>query len=183
MLGYGEFIDRLDKNEVFVFGANKQGFHGAGSAGFASFGVSGNRWREFDYGSKPNGWKGKWNVKGVGEGLQEGSEGKSYALPTVSAPGKKCSLSLDDIANNIAKFYAVAMANPDLRFLVAYSAIENKPNLCGYSNEKLAALFAEAGEIPSNVVFSNSYVKLIEAHLMPFHAQANNQDDIFLPEE
>lgn len=31
--------------EVFVFGSNEQGFHGAGSAGCATRGVSDNTWR------------------------------------------------------------------------------------------------------------------------------------------
>jgi hypothetical protein len=46
----------LEENEVFVFGANSEnGFHGCGSAGFASFGEFGNVWRKYDYASKPNG--------------------------------------------------------------------------------------------------------------------------------
>lgn len=34
---YTNDITKLDNDEVFVFGANLQGFHGAGSAGFATF--------------------------------------------------------------------------------------------------------------------------------------------------
>jgi hypothetical protein len=67
--------------------ATSRGFHGSGAAGFASFGESGNVWRKYDYDKKPVGWKGQWNVKGVAEGLQAGTKGRSYALPTVGFPG------------------------------------------------------------------------------------------------
>ena len=164
---FGEFITKLEPNEVFVFGSNWDaarkwgGFHGAGSAGYASFGRTGNVWREEGYADKPTGWKGKWNVKGVGEGLQEGTEGKSYALPTVTGPGQKRSLSEDQIIENIQRMYECARLHPELEFLVAYSAVGNKPNLCGYAHETLTGLFRSAGEIPGNVTFSGSYTKLI----------------------
>ncbi len=83
----------LAEDEVFVFGSNRDGgFHGSGSAGFASFGEFGNVWRKHDYASKPNGWKGKWNVKGISEGPMLGTEGKSYAIPTVTRAGAKRSI-------------------------------------------------------------------------------------------
>ena len=163
--GYGEFVKDLKPNEVFVFGANwdgkRGGFHGGGSAGYASFGRAGNVWREENYDQKPNGWKGKWNVKGVGEGLQEGTEGKSYALPTVTAPGRRCSLSEEQILENINRMYECAKDHPELRFLVAYSSAGNKPNLCGYTHDTLSGLFKSAGEIPENVIFSDSYTRMI----------------------
>ena len=156
---YGEAVTELKPNEVFVFGSNKNGFHGAGAAGFASFGVTGNRWRYFDYDKKPNGWKGKWNVKGQGEGLQEGTEGKSYALPTVTRAGLKRSLTREQIVENIRTMYLVAKFNHRLRFLVAGS-VDGEP-LCGYSHQELCSMYLEAGPVPENVVFSGSYSKLI----------------------
>ena len=54
-----EKIDQLKENEIFVFGSNKQGFHGGGAAYYAM--------THFDA---------KW---GVGEGLT----GQCYALPTM----------------------------------------------------------------------------------------------------
>jgi len=54
-----EFINQLEKNEIFVFGSNIHGYHGGGAAAFAMarFGA----------------------VWGVGEGLT----GQCYALPTM----------------------------------------------------------------------------------------------------
>jgi len=54
-----EFINQLEKNEIFVFGSNIYGHHGGGAAAFAMarFGA----------------------VWGVGEGLT----GQCYALPTM----------------------------------------------------------------------------------------------------
>jgi hypothetical protein len=160
---YGEFISTLEPNQVFVFGSNLDGFHGGGAAGFASFGKHGNIWRDEDYSSKPRGWKGKWNVKGAGNGYQEGTEGRSYALPTVVRAGWKRSLTLDQIIDNIKTMYEFAKQHPVWEFLVAGSEQGNAP-LNGYTHEDMARAYVQAGtgHIPENVVFSTSYQKLIE---------------------
>lgn len=157
MKTYRGNISSLKENQVFVFGSNIFGFHGAGSAGFASFGIAGNHWREFEYDKKPDGWKGKWNIKGVGEGYQEGMEGKSYALPTVTKAGAKRSLSLAQIQLNISKLYDFARQHPELEFLVAQ---ENKIGLNGYRPEEMGQAF-RATEIPDNVVFEEEFAKLL----------------------
>lgn len=160
MRAYGLAVTKLQKDEVFVFGSNLGGFHGAGAAGFASFGVPGNRWREFGYDRKPNGWQGKWNVKGVKEGLQTGTEGTSYALPTVIRPGAKRSLTRQQIVENIRKMYVCAGMNPGFKFLVAGSKDGSQP-LCGYTHDELCGMYVEAGPIPENVFFSDSYAAAV----------------------
>ena len=87
-------ITHLEDDEVFAFGANEQGFHGGGAAGYASFGATGNLWRSYNYHELPDGWKGKWNVKGK-IGPQQGAEGKSFALVTVTRPGARKSIKVD----------------------------------------------------------------------------------------
>jgi hypothetical protein len=159
---YEEYITKLKEDEVFVFGSNKDfGFHGAGSAGFASFGVSGNRWREFDYANKPNGWKGKWNVKGIGEGFQEGTEGKSYAIPTVTRAGAKRSRTQTEIMFSIRKFYKFAYDHPEWNFYVAQDA---KGGLNGYSGEEMANMFGNiaVGDIPENIYFYKPFYDLVK---------------------
>jgi len=147
----------LAENEVFVFGSNRDGgFHGCGSAGFASFGESGNVWRKHEYDKKPNGWKGKWNVKGTSVGPQVGTEGKSYAIPTVTRAGAKRSISLETIKESIQTFYAFAKSRPHLKFFVAQ---ENKTGLNGYSAEEMASIYS--GEIPENVYFDEGFAKLL----------------------
>jgi len=158
---HSEQITQLKPDEVFVFGSNKcDGFHGAGAAGFASFGRHGNVWREEGYAEKPNGWKGKWNIKGIAEGYQEGTEGKSYALPTVWRAGQKRSLDKNTIIDSIKKLYCFANLHPELKFLVANSVTSKTP-LCGYSNRELALMYIKAGPIPLNVIFSASYSAMI----------------------
>ena len=168
---YGTLIESLSDNEVMVFGSNLDGFHGAGAAGYASFGVSGNRWREFDYASKPDGWQGKWNVKGCSEGIQEGTDGKSYAIPTVVSAGLKRSIKVLDIVSSILKMYNYATEHPDLTFLVAGS-IGRQP-LNGYTHEDMCLMYIKAGEIPSNVIFSSSYTsKIFKRDEVEPHADA-----------
>jgi hypothetical protein len=153
---YKGHVTKLEPHQVFVFGSNIMGFHGAGAAGYASFGVPGNRWREFEYDKKPDGWKGKWNVKGRGSGMQEGTEGKSYALPTVRQAGWKRSLSLGEIRVQIAALYDYAFQHPEYDFLVAQ---ENKMGLNGYTPEEMASIYREGR--PSNVLFEEEFAKLL----------------------
>lgn len=146
-------ITKLEDNQIFVFGSNLSGFHGAGSAGYASFNVAGNHWREFDYANKPHGWRGKWNVKGVGEGFQMGEIGKSYAIPTVTKAGAKRSLTLEQIKESIRKLYNFALRHPLTEFLVAQ---EDKMGLNGYTPEEMAQCW-KSTKIPNNVIFEEKF--------------------------
>ena len=159
MKTYQGHISSLKPNQVFVFGGNLQGFHGAGAAGFASFGVPGNVWRRFNYDQWPDGKQGKWNVKGVAEGLQQGTEGMSYAIPSVTRPGARRSIPLEKIRDSIAKLYAFACSRSDLEFLVAYTV--SGANLNGYTPEEMASVFALC-PIPCNLVFEENFARLIE---------------------
>ena len=157
MKTYSGIIEKLKKDEIFVFGSNLSGFHGAGSAGYASFGVVGNRWREFGYDKKPDGWQGLWNVKGVGVGLQKGREGWSYALPTVAKAGLKRSLSVSGIKINIDNLYATAVYNKDFWFLMAFGG----SSLNGYSSNELASMFGSF-LIPENIVFEAKFYEKVK---------------------
>ena len=54
-------ISTLATNEVFVFGSNRSGFHGAGSAGWAYCGRKGNQYREGNPLLRaPDGTRGFW---------------------------------------------------------------------------------------------------------------------------
>ena len=153
MKTYKGFITELEENQVFVFGSNLDGFHGGGAAGFASFGKPGNFWREEHYHTWPDGEKGLWNIKGRERGYQEGTEGRSYALPTVTHAGAPKSLSKAEIIENIVEFYLYAKYNPDKEFLVAYTMA---PNLNGYTPMEMIEMFACAPP-PPNVVFEERF--------------------------
>jgi hypothetical protein len=55
--------------------------------------------------------------------------------------------------------YAFARLQPDLEFLVAYTA--NGSNLNGYTPDEMAGVFALC-PIPHNMVFEENFAKLIE---------------------
>jgi len=157
MRTYKGFVQELDANDVFVFGANTQGFHGAGAAGYATFGVPGNRWREFDYGSRPFGWKGRWTEKGR-TGFMTGTAGMSYGLITVTKPGARRSISRDQLTANIKELYDFAKNRTDLTFYVAQTA---DGGYNGYSGLEMASFYVKAGALPENMVFDNNFAKLI----------------------
>ena len=146
----------LAEDEVFVFGANSSGWHGAGAAGFTTFGEPGNIWRQHHYHEWFDGAKGKWNEKGK-LGPQVGTEGKSYSIVTVTRAGAKRSIPLDMIRSSIERFYLFAKSRPNLKFFVAQ---ENKIGLNGYSPSEMASIYS--GEIPENVYFDEEFAKLLK---------------------
>lgn len=117
------FITTLAEDEVFVFGSNLAGFHGAGSAGYAMRGTTANTWRTdqafLDIKSGKNSdRRGKWAVYGIGEGIQRGKEGCSYAIPTVERPGYQGKVDIKSFATSIVRLHLFAKTNPQLSFRV-----------------------------------------------------------------
>jgi hypothetical protein len=119
------FIRTLAENEVFVFGSNSTGFHGAGSAGMACRGDAANTWRNDKWfqaaldtplGSPAR--VGKWAIIGVSRGFQVGREGKSYAIETVSHPGKLRSRTRQEIYAQLVELWAFIYEHPELVFVL-----------------------------------------------------------------
>lgn len=126
-------ITELKPNEVFVFGSNAQGFHGAGAAGYAMRGDARNNWRQDEAFRKamqsPVGSldrNGKWAEFGKARGYQVGREGRSYAIETIKRPGRKRSTSRREICKQFIQLWKAAKVRPDLTFLMT-------PVGCGYS--------------------------------------------------
>lgn len=109
-------ITKLEPNEVFVFGSNEAGVHGAGAAKLAlcEFGA-------------------EW---GNGIGLQ----GQSYAIPTKDFDIR--TLSLDIIKHYIDEFLEFAEYTPNSIFLVT----EIGCGLAGYSAKDIAPMFRGASD-------------------------------------
>ena len=143
---YSGDIIKLKENEIFVFGSNPEGRHGAGSAKIAKdkFGA----------------------IYGNGRGAQ----GKSYALVTKNLTqnyleketniiykryGER-SVSLEQIKENIKDLYYYAENNKELNFLIAYK-LDDK-NLNGYSSLEIVEVF-DSFIIPCNIVFHDSFRK------------------------
>lgn len=128
-----------DENTIFVFGSNPEGRHGAGAAKVA---------RE-QFGA----------IYSQGEGLQ----GNSYALPTkdlrVTENKGLRSISPEQIIRSIRKMYETARANPDKQFKVAYRNSLEATTLNGYTGSEMIDMFVKAGNIPSNVVFSEEWAR------------------------
>jgi hypothetical protein len=120
-------VTSLTRNEVFVFGSNRAGFHGAGSAGQACRGNSDTDWRSdsrfLRMKAAPEGSVervGEWAVFGVGRGYQVGRTGRSYAIETIERPGREYrrQTPLADIATQLRALVAFGVSRPDLRFVV-----------------------------------------------------------------
>lgn len=117
-----EHVAHLQSNEVYVFGANKKGVHGRGSALHA---------RSF----------------GAKIGVGKGHVGQTYGIPTRDChpiPGSKklhfTNLSLQEIKIYVDEFIEYAARNSQLTFLVVKIGTNN----AGYQTKDIAPLFIEA---------------------------------------
>ncbi|TKZ32542.1 hypothetical protein [Brachyspira catarrhinii] len=107
-------IDKLEDNEIFVFGSNTQGAHGGGAARTAmNFGA----------------------IYGQAFGLQ----GKTFAIPTVDYT-KSGKMSIETIKEYVDRFLDFAKENKDKKFLVT----EIGCGIAGFKVSDIAPLFKEA---------------------------------------
>jgi tRNA A37 threonylcarbamoyladenosine biosynthesis protein TsaE len=143
---YSGKITSLKPNQIFVFGSNEGGSqgqaptHGAGAAKLA---------------------KDKF---GAIQGQSRGLQGQSYAIVTKKFYDVERSSTPEEITTEIKTLYDYARNNPDKEFLVSdYS----ETNLNGYSGQEMAAMFANAGPIPSNIVFNENFEKLVSTGIEP----------------
>ena len=139
----------LKSNEVFLFGSNLTGFHGAGGAGLACRGVSENTWRDDLWflkamKSKPGSPEcvGKWAIFGVAKGFQEGREGKSYAIATVVRPGARRSIPIGEIYAQLVEFWKFVKEHPALVFVISPIG----EGYAGYSRKEMDEIWQQLFE-------------------------------------
>lgn len=163
-------ITQLKETEVFTFGSNAQGFHGAGSAGFAFHGDKGNSWRtnpQFQKAYKafqakekgqpydPEDLKGNWAVLGE-TGLMHGKKGMSYGIITTEAPGKQGGVNSQVLQEEMEKLIDCAFKNPELTFLcVNFGLSRAHGGFSWWSPTELQTLWEKAktscGGLPPNL--------------------------------
>lgn len=140
-------ITTLVPHQVFLFGSNSSGFHGAGSAGLACRGTSANTWRADEWFlramrspvSSPD-RIGQWAVYGVARGWQQGREGMSYAIETIRRPGEKRSIPLSEIEDQLLDLFLFADKHPEWDFLMTPVGA----GLSGWTAEEMAHTLARA---------------------------------------
>ncbi len=121
--------------EIFVFGSNLAGIHGAGSAHHA-FVHYGARW-----------------------GIGEGPTGNSYAIPTKDEDVVK-TLPLSRINESVDRFIEYARAHPEHTFkLVAIGC-----GLAGYTPDQIAPMFVLApGNVDLPEEFEEHFMRTAES--------------------
>lgn len=103
------------EHEVFVFGSNREGRHGAGAAKFA---------RE---------------KHGAIYGQAEGLQGNSYAIVTKELRHNKEAVTLEEVAEGVSRFLIFAQESPHLQFRVTPIGC----GLAGFRPTRIAPLFAK----------------------------------------
>jgi hypothetical protein len=109
-----EYINKLEDNEIFVFGSNLSGRHSKGAAKQALT------------------WGAKW-------GQAAGLQGKTYGIPTKDASIRR-TLTIAEIKPYVDEFIQFAKGNPHLIFLVT----EVGCGLAGLKHKDVAPLFKDA---------------------------------------
>lgn len=136
MKTYTGKITKLNSNQIFVFGSNTQGRHGAGSAKVAR------------------------DKFGAIYGIPEGRQNQAYALVTKDLTKyKHPSISKERIIEQIKILYEYAKEYCFNEYFVAYSG--EGTNLNGYTPLEMAEMFG-CTEIPDNVVFEEKFYELIK---------------------
>ena len=108
-----EHITELEENQIFVFGSNLSGIHGAGAAKTA-----------IGFGAK--------------YGQSNGLQGKAYAIPTKDETIRR-TLSIEEIKPFVDEFIEFVKTNENLSFLVT----EIGCGLAGLTPNQIAPLFTE----------------------------------------
>lgn len=140
----GDYIKKLQPNEVFVFGSNPEGRHGLGAAKLAkAFGAVYGKGRGL-YGQSY-----ALVTKNLSKGFHEKSTGITYHTAGVR------SVSLEQISLNIDEMYECARNHSDKYFLVAYK--NDSRNLNGYSCRDLWDVFTKNKDVPPNIKFHESF--------------------------
>lgn len=141
---YSGYINELKENEVFVFGSNPEGRHGAGTAKIAKekFGA------EYGVGRGVTGQCWALPTKNLKPNYFEKASGITYEID-----GFK-SISKEQITSNIKDLYDYAKDNSDKTFYIAYTY--EGFNLNGYTGDEMFEMFT-SNEIPSNIVFNDTF--------------------------
>ncbi len=152
-------ITSLRPNQVFVFGSNSSGFHGAYAAGLACRGDSRNTWRldawflaalKTPVGDPVR--VGKWAVLGTARGFQVGREGMSYAIETITEAGALRSVPRSEIQKQLVELFRFCTDRPDLEFLMTAIGIGGAGYTRPEMSDTLSAALSEHGRIPPNFV-------------------------------
>jgi hypothetical protein len=133
-----ENVVNLDENEIFVFGSNEAGIHGAGAAriAFLKFGAE----------------------MGLGNGLS----GNSYAIPTKDRNVE--TLPLDKVKSYIDEFIGFVLNHQNLTFYLTKIGC----GLAGFTIEEIKNIFWEVIEeyrtesskeqyLPSNLIIPKEF--------------------------
>lgn len=156
----GTVLEKLEPNEIFVFGSNPEGRHGAGAAKAAMGFKNG---AKYGIGRGLVGCTYAIVTKNLTAGVTEKSTGIKYEKEGF------LSVSPEQIKSNIDEMYDVARKNPDKKFLITYQ-YETYPNgtpkksLNGYTSQEMLEMFVRQ-DIPSNIVFHDSYKPHLEKAL------------------
>ncbi len=143
-----ENITSLEPNQVFVFGSNDQGVHGAGAAKLA---------REF--GARHGDAYGKTgNCYAICTRFYDYEKAKSFNKDARRYNFGKClsNCPLGDIQKEVEKLHYWAMTNTHLHFLVTKIGC----GLAGYAEQEIAPLFAGFEKL-NNVSLPESFYKII----------------------
>lgn len=157
-----------DDNTVFVFGSNPKGVHGDGAAKVAKEqfgaksgigeGLTGNAYalptKDLD---KARGTRWYRPTQKEEKEVKEWYNSHDYSEVTNHPLNQERTITPQQIIESIKKLYVEARKNPNKQFKVSNYPL-NKLSLNGYLGYEMLEMFKQAGQIPSNIVFSKEWI-------------------------
>jgi len=145
----GEIVG-LKTNQIYFFGANREGRHGMGAAktAFQKFGAK--------------------------HGVSKGPTGRCYALCTKDLSAlSHPSIHEMEIVDQLETFYLYAADRGEKEFLICYPKVETV-TLNGYTSLQMAMMFVQAAmnlkmEIPENCIFETGMWDLIQTYKQNYY--------------
>ncbi len=144
-------LGAIGHRDIFVFQTNENGFHGAGSAGWAYMGrASGwennkkfqNQW------NSGNRVRGLFAVLRISSGLMAGTDGIGWGILTCTTAVQPRSVPLEEIEAQLKELYSYTKRKPFLNFLIAPIGTGH----AGWSQDEMWEVYVNAteGRFPRN---------------------------------
>jgi hypothetical protein len=150
-------LDTLKHRDIFVFQTNENGFHGAGSAGWAFNGKASGWERNAKFQTQ---WNSGQRVRGLfailrqPAGLMAGTDGIGWGVVTCVTAAQPRSVQISDIEAQLTELRTYATRRPFLNFIIASIGTGH----AGYTQEEMWEVYTSAtkGRMPENWFIINN---------------------------
>ena len=151
-------LNTIGNRDIFIFQTNENGFHGAGSAGWAFMGKASGWERNKSFMNQWNSGeksRGLFAILRQSSGLMAGTDGIGWGICTCVSAAQPKSVSISEIIDQLKELNSYTIRKPFLQFIFAPIGTGH----AGYSQDEMWEAYIEStqGRFPTNwFVIKNS---------------------------